>query len=472
VWFRGKDLRLTDHAPLHVGLKAKQLTLLFVVDPYFFEPKRAAALPHRMQFLTESLAALEKNIAAKGGKLHLVRGASVAMIPLVVQRLRVSHVLAHRWTEPLGRKRDERIARVLSVPFQLFEGETLLPPGTVRSQAGEPFSVFTPFSRVAKNLLGTSLCEPLPVPSALLTSTGVEAALSDCITHLPSLKELGIHKNQGLVAGGEKAAKERLNLFLRERAQNYDSSRDMLAESGTSRLSQDLKFGTLSVRSVWWSAARAASSRGRDVFLNELLWREFAYATLWDRPWVLERPFRETFQQFPYDGLDAHYDAWERGATGIPIVDASARQLLAEGFVHNRARMISASFLTKNLKVSHERGEAHYLRYLTDGDWALNNMGWQWSAGCGVDAAPYFRVFNPVTQGQKFDPEGNYVRKYVPELRDLPTRYIHAPWESPQRILEEARITLGASYPRPIVDLKKSRQEFLDRAQTVLKKSV
>jgi len=359
VWFRGKDLRLSDHAPLHAGQKAKRLTLLFVVDPYFFEPRRAADLPHRMQFLLESLEALEKNIAAKGGELLFVKGRSVDVIPQVVERLGVSHVLAHRWTEPFGRERDERIARALKVQFELFEGETLLPPASVRTKAGEPFSVFTPFSHAAKALLSMSLCRPLPAPSVLRLSPGAQGALSGFITTRPLLKDLGLRRNAGLVRGGEKSAIERLTVFLRERIEQYDAGRDLLGLAGTSRLSQDLKFGTLSVRSVWWNASRSIESRGRYTFLNELLWREFAYATLWDRPWVMEKPFREAFAQFPYDGSEQHYDAWERGHTGIPIVDASARQLFSEGFVHNRARMISASFLTKNLRVSYRRGEAH-----------------------------------------------------------------------------------------------------------------
>ncbi len=472
VWFRGKDLRLTDHVALHSALDRGRTTLLFVVDPYFFAPRRAQELPHRMQFLVESLAALEKNVEARGGRLFFVRGKSVDLIPLVARRLGVTRVVAHRWTEPFGRLRDERIAKQLEVPLDLVEGETLLPPESVRTGSAAPYAVFTPFARAARGLLGAALTPPLPAPKVLPGPLDVAERLGELSCPCPTLEELGIVKNQRLLAGGERAARDRLREFVGGPLAEYHTGRDLLGVRGTSRLSQDLKFGVLSVREVWWKVLDQKDGRGRASFLNELLWREFAYATLWDRPDVLTKPFRDAFADFPYDGADEHYEAWWQGTTGVPIVDAAARQLLEEGFVHNRARMISASFLTKNLRISYKRGEAHYMKFLTDGDYAQNNMGWQWSAGCGVDAAPYFRVFNPVTQGKKFDPDGAYVRKYVPELGSMPDRYLHAPWEAPQEVLERAGVELGVNYPRPIVDLKDSREEFLARAQTVLKKSV
>lgn len=472
VWFRGKDLRLADHQGLHSALERGRVTLLFVVDPYFFAPERARELPHRMQFLVESLTALAHNIESRGGRLFFVGGKSTDVVPKVAQLLGVTRVVAHRWTEPLGRTRDERVARRLQVPLELVEGETLLPPETVRTGSGTPFAVFTPFGRVARSLLSGTQTEPLPSPKMLPAAADSERMLRDVTRACPTLGELGLVHNPELVTGGEQAARQRLRKFLDERAAAYQVGRDLLGEAGTSRLSQDLKFGVLSVRDVWWQSAGVAQNAGIESFRNELLWREFAYATLWDRPRVLSEPFRTAFSDFPYDGEEAHYQAWERGTTGIPVVDASARQLLREGFVHNRARMISASFLTKNLRISYKRGEAHYLKYLTDGDFAQNNMGWQWSAGCGVDAAPYFRVFNPVTQGQKFDAEGKYVRKYVPELESLPNRYIHAPWEAPVKTLSAVGLTLGTDYPFPIVDLKTSREEFLARAQTVLRRTV
>ncbi|MEM6991269.1 MAG: FAD-binding domain-containing protein, partial [Myxococcota bacterium] len=208
---------------------------------------------------------------------------------------------------------------------------------------------------------------------------------------------------------------------------------------------------------------------GAAAFRNELVWREFSYGSLWDRPELLSEPFRPSFRGFPWQAAAAGWKAWTAGQTGYPIVDASARQLLGEGFVHNRARMISASFLCKHLLVDYRRGEAHYMRYLVDGDWASNNAGWQWSAGCGCDAQPYFRVFNPVLQGRRFDPAGDYVRRWVPELAKLPARWIHQPWAAPPAALADAGVTLGRSYPRPVVDHRLARERFLAVAKAHLR---
>jgi deoxyribodipyrimidine photo-lyase len=241
--------------------------------------------------------------------------------------------------------------------------------------------------------------------------------------------------------------------------------------AGTSRLSADLKFGTLTTRQVW-SAVESAlgGSNAARSFLNELVWREFTHSTLWDRPELLETPFRPAFAGFPWKVDEALWQVWVAGKTGYPVVDAAARQLLGEGFVHNRARMISASFLTKHLLIDYRRGEAHYMKYLTDGDWAQNNAGWQWSAGCGCDAQPYFRIFNPVTQGKKFDPEGDYVRRWVPELGRMPARFVHHPWEAPDVVLDAAGVRLGETYPRPVVEHRFARERFLAVAAQHLKR--
>ena len=243
-------------------------------------------------------------------------------------------------------------------------------------------------------------------------------------------------------------------------------------QQGTSRLSADLKFGTLSIRTVW-NRLLADQLQGPGVrgYLNQLLWREFVHSTLWDRPELLEEPYRPAFQGFPWREDESAWSAWVSGTTGYPVVDASARQLLGEGFVHNRARMISASFLTKHLLIDYRQGEAHYLKYLVDGDWAQNNAGWQWSAGCGCDGQPYFRVFNPFTQGEKFDPHGDYVRRWVPELAHMPARYIHRPWDAPENVLVDAGVRLGANYPKPIVDHKFARERYLELAKGHLKGS-
>ncbi len=466
VWFRGKDLRVTDHAPLTSAILAGEVVPLFVLDPYFFAPVRARELPHRMQFLLESLAALQKNLLHLGSQLLLAPGKSLEVVPRLARELGVSRVVAQRWSEPFGRERDRRVAAALQVPFELFDGETLVPPETVRNGSGQPFSVFTPFARALRR--GLPAVTPLAAPTTL---PALPADVQHPAAALPTLAELGIPENSRLLRGGERAARERLHAFVEGAAARYDGERDRMDLPGTSRLSADLKFGTLSVRSVWAAVQGlgAAAPSAIEKFTNELLWREFTHASLWDRPHLLTQPFRTDFVGFPWADDEAAWQAWTTGNTGFPVVDAAARQLLEEGFVHNRARMIAASFLTKQQLIHYARGEAHYMKYLTDGDWAQNNAGWQWSAGCGMDAQPYFRVFNPTLQGEKFDPNGDYVRRYVPELRGLPAKFIHRPAEAPQTVLDAANVKLGATYPEPIVDHAMARDRFLKIAESHLK---
>lgn len=465
VWFRGKDLRVADHAPLTDALAQGDVIPLFVLDPYFFAPKRAQELPHRMQFLLESIRELGETLAALGSRLVVAQGKSVDVVPALARLWKADRVVGQRWTEPFARERDRRVQAALDVPFVLFEGELLAAPDALRTREGNAFTVFTPFSRAFRERIAVG--RPLDAPTAL---PPLPADVRTPSLPLPTLAELGIRRNERILRGGARAAEERLRDFLARAARRYDTERDRLDLPGTSRLSQDLKFGVLSPRTAWdrvtVALGRSAPSALRS-FQNELLWREFTHATLWARPELLTVPFRPEFAAFPYRDDAGAWDAWVTGTTGYPVVDASARQLLSEGFVHNRARMISASFLTKHLLVDYRRGEAHYLKFLTDGDWAQNNAGWQWSAGCGADAQPYFRVFNPVLQGEKFDPEGAYVRRYLPQLANLPARHVHAPFRAPADVLAAAGVRLGDNYPRPIVDHGAARARFLALAETL-----
>jgi deoxyribodipyrimidine photo-lyase len=468
VWFRGKDLRVSDHAPLSSAVASGEVIPLFVLDPYFFAPERARRIPHRMQFLLASLRSLSQNLEHLGSRLLVVEGKSVDVVPALARRVRADRVVAHRWSEPFGRERDRRVNSALSIPFELFEGETLHAPGSLRTQQGAPFMVFTAFARAFAAQV--EVAPLLPAPERL---PALPADVTERSVPIPTLEALGIAHNPELVQGGERAAKARLRAFLDGPAARYHELRDRLDQPGTSRLSQDLKFGTLSVRTLWHAAARALATvpEARRSFENELVWREFTHATLWDHPAVLEEPLRPEWRGFPYrEPSDEEWRAWTEGRTGYPIVDAAARQLRREGFVHNRARMIAASFLTKHLLVDYRRGEQHYLQFLTDGDWAQNNAGWQWTAGCGTDAQPYFRVFNPVLQGEKFDPTGAYVRRYVTELALLPERYLHRPWEMPPDKLAAFGVSLGRDYPLPIVDHTLARRRFLSVAESYLKR--
>jgi len=462
VWFRGKDLRIADHVPLWTAAERGEVAALFVLDPYFFLPRRARRLPHRMQFLLESIDALQKNLKSLGLDLLLVAGPSVRVVPEVASRLGIERVLAQRWVEPFGQERDRRVAEALHVPFELHEGETLHPVGTLRSSSGSPYETYTPFANALQKHLRVGA--PLPVPKAL------RALYHDVPSErLPTLGDLGIQENRRLIRGGERAARERLSAFSKQGLADYALVRDRLDQAGTSRISADLKFGTLSPRTVY-RAAVATGGPGAERFIAELLWREFTHSTLYDRPELLEHAFRPSYDRGPWlDGGPAA-SAWKSGHTGIPIVDAAARQLLEEGFVHNRARMIAASFLTKHLRQHYRVGEKHYLRHLVDGDWAQNNFGWQWSAGCGVGAQPYFRVMNPVAQAEKFDPEGTYVRSWLPELCRLEAKDIHQPWLAPPVALEAAGVRLGDTYPFPIVELKAARDHYLDIASRNFKR--
>ena len=472
LWFRGKDLRLRDHAALHAAVKSSELLPVFVLAPRYFQhaKKHSEAPPHRLQFLLDGVAELASELEARGSKLLIMDGPAGRVIPKLAREWQVERVLAQRSCEPSSRARDEKLARELHVPLETFGGESLLDPGSVRNGSGEMFRVYSAFARAAHAALAhAGGCSQPSAAASKLPPLPNNAALH--ARELPILERLGIERNDEVLRGGARAAHARLRKFLAGPIEHYAHDRDRMDRAGTSRLSADLRFGTLSIREAWSALAAHAHGPKDDVarFRLELLWREFSHHLLWDRPQLLSEPFREDFIGFPWADDDVGFDAWWRGHTGYPIVDAAARQLLRQGFVHNRARMISASFLTKHLLISYQRGEAHYLRYLTDGDLANNNMGWQWSAGCGCDAQPYFRIFNPVTQGERFDPDGEYVRRYVPELARLPSKYIHAPWTAPADVLKVAGVSLGTNYPEPIVDHASARKRFLLLANEHLK---
>lgn len=465
VWFRGEDLRLADHPALDAARGSTELICLFILEPHYFAPQGDCVAPHRLQFLLDALDSLANNLKDRGSELLIVPGPATRALPSCVERWKPERVLAQQSVLPGSRRRDRTLAAELPVELRLFGGQTLLPPGSVRNGSGGPYAVFSAFARaVRKQLLETA---PLPSPRKLppapadLDRTGLLA--------LPELASLGATNNAALQRGGERAARQRLRAFLAGPSGKYDVGRDRMDQAGTSRLSADLKFGTLSVRTVHARVcADMPEGEARTRYLNELLWREFSHHTLHDRPELLHEPFRAGFRGFPWRDDRADLAAWEQGQTGYPVVDAAMRQLLAEGFVHNRARMIAASFLCKHLLVDYRHGERHYMQWLTDGCPAQNNMGWQWSSGSGCDAQPYFRVFNPMTQGKRFDPDGAYVRRYVPELHAVPTKHVHAPWMAPEPVLAEAGVRLGQDYPHPIVDHATARARFLETARVHL----
>jgi deoxyribodipyrimidine photo-lyase len=441
-----------------------------VLDEHFFRPADARRTPFRIQFVLDSIASLAENLERAGSRLVVVGGRSVEAIPRLARRWKVDRVVAQSWVAPIGRERDRRVAERLHVPLELFDSETLCRPGSLRTGGGEPFSVFSAFARAFRREVEVGA--PLPAPHCLPPLPGDVKAPG---VELPSLASLGLTHQAQVLAGGERQARMRLESWLAADAKDYDELRDRMDLPGTSRLSADLKFGTLSVRTVWRAVDRPLRELSPDAlrrYQDELLWREFAHSALFDRPALLEQPFRAQWRDFPWREDERGWQAWVVGATGYPVVDAAARQLLATGFVHNRARMIAASFLAKHLLIDFRRGERHYFELLTDGDWAANDLGWQWSAGCGCDAQPWFRIFNPQAQGEKFDPEGDYVRRWVPELARIPARHIHAPHAAPAAVLAQAGIRLGEHYPFPIIEHAAARQRFIEIARGHLSTAV
>lgn len=457
VWFRGKDLRLRDHQALSEAVAQGEVITVYVADPEMFCPNGYEQSPHRMSYLHAALGELTEALRTKGGELVVLRGKPEVRLPPFVAKHQVDQVFTQRMAYPGAREQTHRLVATLSVPLREFDGEALFAPESIRNGSGRPYSVFTPFSKAARRSLEWT--RPLPLPKALTAPSATVLAEHQ---GLPSSGELGIRTNPALVTAGERAALGRLRTLIDRTIEHYDETRDALALAGTSRLSADLTFGVLSPRQVWYSVHSAVEpSASRERFLTQLLWREFAYSTLWDRPNLLTAPFLEKFREFPWRSEPNDFKAWAQGLTGFPVVDAAARQLIREGYVHNRARMIAASFLSKDLLLDFRLGEAHYLKYLVDGDLALNDLGWQWASGTGCDAQPYYRIFNPITQGKKFDPLGDYVRTYVPELARLQTDTIHCPWEAGKLSLLAAGIRLGKDYPLPMVDHPSAHKRYL-----------
>lgn len=462
VWFREGSLRLHDNPALRAALRAGPALLLFVLEP---EERVAAARPNHTRFLFESLDDLRQSIERRGGRLALCHGDPAAVLPSLCSRWGVTEVFVQQSVLPKWRALDAKLAARLGVPLQGCAGETLHVPDQVRTQAGYGFRVYSAFARAMRAQLEQQ--RPLAAPRSLPAPPGAFASGSFDPSRVEAAGPAEL-----FAPGGQRAAWANLRRFLSARLEHYEQERDRMDRAGTSELSPHFKFGTLSPRAAWYEAGAAPASAGRDKFRSELLWREFAYHCVWHDDSVLEHPVNRAFERFPWLSGEAAAEAWAKwaeGRTGYPVVDASARELLATGRVQNRARMISASFLVKHLLLDYRRGEAHYFKYLTDGDRAQNNLGWQWSAGAGHDAQPYFRVFNPVTQGVRYDPEGAYVRRWVPELAGLPTRYIHAPWEAPSSALASAGVALGETYPQPIVEHAAARARFLQLAKQYLR---
>jgi deoxyribodipyrimidine photo-lyase len=457
VWFR-RDLRLHDHPALAAAVsRADVVVPLFVFDDVLLRGRWPA--PNRVWFMRESVAELGAALEALGAPLRVLRGRTAEIVPRFALELGADAIHVTRDAAPHGRRRDEEIAARLAphgIAVEASPGLYVHDPDAVSTAAGRPFTVFSPFRRaweardrrprvgVPDRLPGQSRARPDPVPS--LAELGVAGPSADPVL---------------LPAPGEAAARFRLDDWLAGPVDAYHEARNRLDPGATSRLSQDVRFGLLSPLEVVERAGTGRGGEGRRIFTSEVVWREFYAHVLWHQPRVTREPFNRALADLPWRDDPAAFEAWRTGRTGYPVVDAAMRQLQASGFVHNRGRMIAASFLTKDLLLDWRLGEAEFMAHLLDGDVASNNGGWQWTASTGTDPQPWFRVFNPVLQGRRHDPDGGYVRRWVPELRSVPDAYVHEPWRMPPEVQEMAGCRVGVDYPGPIVDHAAARARAL-----------
>ena len=436
IWWIRRDLRLTDNAALHSALTEGATLPVFILDPAFDDSS-----PRRKNFLFEGLSALDKDLKKRNSYLVIRKGKPVDVLRQLFDEVKAEAIYAEEDFTPYARKRDAFIQKFL--PLTLVQGQTVHHPKVIHKQDGRPYTVYTPYSKVWKAQL-TKL-KLHPAPEKINTPKGIRS------------EPLPAFTSNDLFPAGEIEALKRLQRFatlapksgdfgVRASIHTYADDRNRMDLDGTSTLSPYLRFGMIGLRQAVHASriTHHASSKGAEIWLNELIWREFYIQILYHFPHVARTAFNRSLTNIPWRNKPSEFEAWKAGRTGVPVVDAAMRQLKETGWMHNRARMIVASFLVKDLLIDWRWGEAWFMENLLDGDIAPNNGGWQWTAGTGTDAAPYFRIFNPVLQSAKFDPNGEYIRKWVPELRGLTAKQIHAPWEHDLHI---------PGYPeQPIVD--------------------
>ncbi len=462
VWFRDDDLRLADHAALTAGAKASALTCVYVLDDMSvgLRPHGAAS----RWWLAQSLRMLDADLRKRGQRLVLRRGQAADVIPALAREAGAAQIYWNRRYDRPGIAADNAVIAALKSQGRnggTFPGSLLIEPGKLLTQDGRPLRVFTPFWR--RLLALGNPCKPLPSPKTLPPPADVASDRPEDWQLEPAKPDWAGGLREAWVPG-ESAARDRLAEFL-DHIGGYTEARDRPDKPATSRLSPHLRFGKISAAGIF-HAARFASDKGapsRDInkFLSELGWREFSYHLLHHFPDLATKNLQSRFDGFPWRSDNAALEAWQRGRTGYPIVDAGMRELWHTGWMHNRVRMVAASFLIKHLLIDWRRGEEWFWDTLVDADPANNTASWQWVAGSGADAAPYFRIFNPVLQGEKFDPDGVYVRHWVPEIAGLPNKFIHKPWLASPLELAEAKVSLGKTYPAPIVDHDMARKRAL-----------
>lgn len=470
LWFRD-DLRLSDNPALRAAIEHGPLICLYIFDT---SPDRRPLGGAARWWLSRSLNALSGAISAKGGELLILRGDPAELLPRLVREADIGYVAWSRRYDGAAITLDKALKATLTeadVTVESFKANLLDEPWEVETKAGGPFKVFTPYWRAVRER--GEPATPLPAPREL-SKAKLSAALRKQVL---TIADLALEPTAPDWAGGlreawapgEAGAQERLSAFLDEAIEGYREGRDRPDRLSTSRLSPHLRFGEISPRQIW-HAAKAALETGEtpgsaadvEKFFSELGWREFSYHLLFHNPDLATVNFDRRFDAMAWQTDETGLTAWRKGLTGYPVVDAGLRELWQTGWMHNRVRMIAASFLIKHLLTDWRAGEAWFWDTLVDADPANNPASWQWVAGSGADAAPYFRIFNPVTQGEKFDPKGVYVRRFVPELAELGDKFIHRPWDAPASELKQAGIVLGRDYAKPIIALDFGRRRALD----------
>ncbi len=467
VWIRN-DLRFHDNAALYeAALRGHPVLLVYIFDPL---DKGPSALGEASRvWLEHSLARFGEEAKRRGFGWVIRSGSPLEVLKSLHRETLASHLMWNRRYEPDGVEMDTEVRDVfqeIGVEVLTCRGNLLVEPCQLLTKKGSPFLVFTPYWQAFQKACPDVAEAPEPYPAKpfaadIYSLSPEELPLTSKLLHWPK-------KILDIWHPGEESALHTLEQFCLHSLRWYDTKRDVPADDVTSHLSPYLHFGEISPRRIWnmilaherYIRHPACSSPG-EAFLRQLGWREFAHAVLYHFPTIAHTPFREEFQTVKWQKNGAAVKRWQEGKTGIPIVDAGMRQLWETGWIHNRVRLIVASFLVKHLLHSWEEGMAWFWDTLVDADLANNSFNWQWVAGCGVDGAPFFRIFNPVIQSKRFDPDGTYIRKHVPELKALPPEWIHAPWEAPGDVLAEAGISLGREYPKPIIDLEEGRKRAL-----------
>lgn len=458
VWFR-RDLRAYDHAALSLALaRSRAVYCAFVFDTEILD-QLSARRDRRVEFICACITELGQTLRGLGGTLFVLHGRARDEIPALAVRLAAQAVYANRDYEPAALDRDRAVGRGLldrGIEFHACKDQVIFECDEILTQAQRPFSVFTPYKQAWLARLRDADLAPHPVKKR----AGAFASLPTPAQ--PTLESLGFQttnlRSLAMPTGSSGAASW-LEDFL-TRIDSYHERRDYPAIKGPSYLSAHLRFGTLSIRELV-SAAWHRKSEGARAWLSELIWRDFYFMILYHHPRVVEHAFRAELEHVRFSNREEHFLAWCEARTGYPLIDAAMRQINQTGYMHNRLRMVSASFLVKDLHVDWRWGERYFAQHLNDYDLAANNGGWQWAASTGCDAQPYFRIFNPVTQSEKFDPGGGFIRQYIPELADVADKFIHTPWAMTAQQQADARVIIGRDYPAPIVDHAQARGSAL-----------